>query len=334
MTDVTSKIMDLETASVWARALKASGRRLAVTNGVFDLLHRGHVEYLQAARACADALLVAINSDSSVRELKGTLRPIVSQDDRAYLLASLECVDAVCIFEGVRATAVFEAIAPDVYVKGGDYTEEKLDRGEHAVLTAAGARFQFIPFVAGHSTTSLISRIAGAWGMSYILSRRSVRKFQARAVDDSLIKEILRAAMAAPSACCSDPWHFIVLRDASLRAAVASKLPHGHFLADAPTGLVIAGDLGRAVSGELSYMLQDCSAAIENLLLASSMSGLGACWLGVHPRQERVEAVTALLGLPDGIIPVAAVALGWPAEQPKPRTRYREEAVHTDGWLR
>jgi len=155
------KIMTIDEAAAWAKAWRASGKTLAVTNGVFDLLHRGHVEYLNRAAGQADALLIAMNSDSSVKQLKGPERPIVCQYDRAYLLAALECVAAVVTFDGIRATEVFRAIAPDVYVKGGDYTEDKLDPGEHAVLKAAGARFVFMPFIEGHSTTSVIKQIRG-----------------------------------------------------------------------------------------------------------------------------------------------------------------------------
>ena len=95
---------------------------------------------------------------------------------------------------------------------------------------------------------------------------------------------------------------------------------------------MVCGDLQRAHDQQLSYLLQDCSAAIENLLLAATRLGLGACWLGVHPRQERVEHIRSLLNIPDRIIPVAAIALGWPAESQEPRTRYRDHAVHYETW--
>jgi nitroreductase len=103
-------------------------------------------------------------------------------------------------------------------------------------------------------------------------------------------------------------------------------------LADAPVGIVICGDIQRAHDGQLSYLLQDCSAAIENLLLAASTLGLGACWLGVHPRDERVAHIRSLLHVPEGIIPISAIAIGWPAETPRPRTRFRDSAVHYETW--
>ena len=162
MRPAASKIMSLSEAHTWRCGLRARGLRLAVTNGCFDLLHRGHAEYLSRARDCADALLVAVNSDASVRALKGPERPVVSETDRAYLLASLEAVDAVVIFNDTRPLEVFPAVVPDVYVKGGDYTEERLDRDEHAILKGLGCEFRFVPFVQGFSTTSTINRLRQA----------------------------------------------------------------------------------------------------------------------------------------------------------------------------
>lgn len=156
-----SKIMTLGEAAAWRNELRRRGLRLAVTNGCFDLLHRGHAEYLARARGCADALLVAVNSDASVKAIKGPNRPVVGQADRAFLLASLEVVDAVVIFSGAKPLDVFPRVVPDVYVKGGDYTEETIDREEHAVLKGLGCEFRFIPFVPGFSTTSTISRVRG-----------------------------------------------------------------------------------------------------------------------------------------------------------------------------
>ena len=154
-----SKIRTIEEAAAWVKELQEQGRKVAVTNGVFDLLHRGHVEYLSKARQEADYLLVAINTDESVKRLKGPERPIVCLDDRAFILASLECVDCVVSFNDTKALEVFRAIKPDVYVKGGDYTEETLDQDEYAILKLGNPRFCFIPFVTGHSTTSVINGI-------------------------------------------------------------------------------------------------------------------------------------------------------------------------------
>ena len=165
-----------------------------------------------------------------------------------------------------------------------------------------------------------------------IFARRSVRRYTDEDISDAEIRALLEAAMAAPSACCTDPWEFIVVRDAETRAAIADALPNGKMLARAPAGIVVCGNLERAHGGELSYLLQDCSAAIENLLLAASMLGLGACWLGVHPRPDRIAKIRDLFSLPETILPVSAIALGSPAETPPPRTRFRDEAVHWERW--
>jgi len=154
-----SKIMALEDAVAWRDGLAREGRRLAVTNGCFDLLHRGHAEYLAVARQQADALLVLLNADRSVQSLKGKLRPIVAEADRAMLLAALEAVDAVVLFATPRCTGQLSGLRPDVYVKGGDYSLATIDREEREALQAIGARFAFIPFLPGFSTTDLIERI-------------------------------------------------------------------------------------------------------------------------------------------------------------------------------
>ncbi|HEY5891870.1 MAG TPA: adenylyltransferase/cytidyltransferase family protein [Chthoniobacterales bacterium] len=133
--------------------------RLVFTNGCFDLLHAGHVRYLQGARALGDALVVGLNGDRSVRELKGPSRPIHSEHDRAEVLAALACVDAVVIFPEVRATALIGAIRPDIYAKGGDYTEESLNAEERAALKAAGTAIRFLPLVPGRSTTETVAKM-------------------------------------------------------------------------------------------------------------------------------------------------------------------------------
>jgi D-beta-D-heptose 7-phosphate kinase/D-beta-D-heptose 1-phosphate adenosyltransferase len=142
-------------------ALQRFGRprtdRVVFTNGVFDILHRGHVEYLFAARACGDRLLVAVNSDASVRRLKGEGRPVVSEDDRAYTLAALACVDAVTIFDEDTPAELIAAIIPDVLVKGADYAPDQVVGRD--IVEANGGRLVLIPFVTGRSTTRLIERI-------------------------------------------------------------------------------------------------------------------------------------------------------------------------------
>jgi len=154
-----TKIVDADRAAAISRELRESGRRLVFTNGCFDLLHVGHIRYLEAARALGDALLVAINGDESVRALKGEGRPLNREADRAELVAALECVDHVVIFPEVRATALLEKVQPTIYVKGGDYTAATLDSEERAALERAGANIQILPFESGYSTSAMIEKL-------------------------------------------------------------------------------------------------------------------------------------------------------------------------------
>ncbi len=159
MRNPLDKIMTYAQAQAWRLELHREGKSLVVTNGCFDLLHRGHVDYLNRARQAGDALLVGINSDASLRRLKGPQRPLVSEDDRAYLLASLECTDAIVIFPDLKPIDLFQAVPPDIYVKGGDYNEETTDRDEYVILKQLGCAFVFEPFIKGYSTSQLIAKI-------------------------------------------------------------------------------------------------------------------------------------------------------------------------------
>src|SRR6478672_311305 len=153
------KILSTEQAATTATEMRATGRKLVFTNGCFDLLHLGHVRYLQAARALGDALMVAINGDDSVRALKGESRPLNCAADRAELVAALECVDHVVIFPEVRATTLLEQVQPAIYVKGGDYTAATLDQEERGALERAGTEIRILPFEAGFSTSGLIKKM-------------------------------------------------------------------------------------------------------------------------------------------------------------------------------
>jgi len=143
--------------------ISGSGRKIVFTNGCFDLLHVGHVRYLQAARALGEALLVAVNGDASVRALKGPARPINNEMDRAEVLAALECVDFVTIFHSERVTALVRAIQPPIYVKGGDYSMESLNAEELSALREISAAIHILPLVPGKSTTATIGKM-GAGG--------------------------------------------------------------------------------------------------------------------------------------------------------------------------
>jgi len=168
--------------------------------------------------------------------------------------------------------------------------------------------------------------------LDFIFTRRSIRRYEAKEVPEEILTDLLEAGMAAPSAVARDPWHFIVLRRRENLDRLAGILPHGKMLRQATAALVVCGDINRAHDQKESYLLQDLSAAVENILLAANASGLGSCWLGVHPRQERMEGIKKMFGLPEGIIPMCAIALGWPAERPEARTRFREECVHREQW--
>lgn len=137
--------------------LRATGQKLVFTNGVFDLLHVGHVRYLRLARTLGDALCVAINSDASVRQLKGTGRPLMNEADRAEILASLAVVDYVTIFDDVSPRSLIAEVLPDILVKGGDYTLDQIHGREE--VEAAGGHVVSLPFVEGISTSNVIDRI-------------------------------------------------------------------------------------------------------------------------------------------------------------------------------
>ncbi len=142
------------------QSLRAAGKTLVFTNGVFDLLHVGHVRYLAAARTLGDALVVAINSDRTVRELKGEGRPVINENERAEILAALRQVDYVTIFDDVSPRSLIAKLLPDVLVKGGDYGLDKIHGREE--VEAAGGRVVSLPFVAGASTSTMIERMKSA----------------------------------------------------------------------------------------------------------------------------------------------------------------------------
>ena len=153
-----SKILTKDSLIEWREKLRASGKKLVFTNGCFDILHKGHVEYLFKARNQGDALIVAMNSDESVRAIKGPTRPINPEDARAIVLASLYFVDGIYLFSSPRCCDVIKEIEPDIYVKGADYTLDTLDREEKAVLLDLNVDIRFIEFTPGFSTTAIIAK--------------------------------------------------------------------------------------------------------------------------------------------------------------------------------
>ena len=159
------RLMTLKRAVAIRRDLARRGGLFVLTNGVFDLLHPGHASYLEKARGLGGRggmLFVALNSDRSVRALKGPARPILDERSRAYNLAQLRPVDGVVIFRGKRLAREIRALKPDIYCKAGDYTLATLDRSERSALLKARSRIVFLPFLRGFSTTGLVRRIAAA----------------------------------------------------------------------------------------------------------------------------------------------------------------------------
>lgn len=144
-------------AATWADEARASGKRVVITNGVFDLLHPGHVRYLKAARAEGDALLVAINSDRSVSAIKGPTRPLTPEAERAEILDALACVDAVVVFDEETPAEIIAAVKPNVLVKGADWAPDKIVG--RATVEASGGKVVLMPVEQGWSTTSIVAKV-------------------------------------------------------------------------------------------------------------------------------------------------------------------------------
>jgi D-glycero-beta-D-manno-heptose 1-phosphate adenylyltransferase len=156
---LAKKILPAPGLARWRDELRRAGKKLVVTNGCFDLLHLGHVTYLEQARQQGDALLVGVTNDAGVRALKGAGRPLNTAADRAAVLAALQSVDAVHIFPELDARAFLVSVQPDVYVKGGDYTLETINQDERRLLEAAGVKIVLLPVVPGKSTSALLEKI-------------------------------------------------------------------------------------------------------------------------------------------------------------------------------
>jgi len=168
--------------------------------------------------------------------------------------------------------------------------------------------------------------------LGLIFGRRSVRVYTPGEVSEETVTSLLEAAMAAPSAMTKDPWRFVVVRKPETLAKLASILPGGKMLSAAPLAVVVCGDQETAFEQNPGYMIQDCSAAIQNLLLAAHGLGLGACWVGVYPSDNGIRQVKELLSIPGAVIPIAAIAIGLPGEQLESRTRFNRDYVHFGKW--
>ena len=163
-----------------------------------------------------------------------------------------------------------------------------------------------------------------------VLARRSIRAYTDEPVSEAQVERLLRAAMAAPSAGNQQPWGFVVVTDRATLSAIPSVHPYARMLPQAPLAIVVCG-LGGGRRWP-QFWDQDCSAAVENILIEAVLLGLGAVWLGVHPLEERVQGVRRLLDIPDDVVPFAVVAVGHPAETKEPADRYEPERVHRERW--
>ena len=166
-----------------------------------------------------------------------------------------------------------------------------------------------------------------------IMTRTSIRAFLDKPVSDETVEQLLKAAMAAPSAKNSQPWAFVVIRDRALLEKLGNSLPNAKMTATAPVAVVICGVLDKALPGEAhDYWIQDCAAATENFLLAVHALGLGAVWTGVHPISERIAILKETLRLPEGVEHFCLIPFGWPACPAAVKDKWDPAAVHTDVW--
>lgn len=163
-----------------------------------------------------------------------------------------------------------------------------------------------------------------------IFNRRSIRKYTGQPVSDETIETLLRAGMAAPSAGNEQPWHFIVIRDRTTLEAITRFHPYAQMLHGADCAIVVCGDT--ALERYKGFWVQDCSAASENMLLMVQDLGLGSVWVGVYPMADRVEPLKQLLGLPESVIPLGILPIGYPAEKKSPANRFNPERIHRDSW--
>ncbi len=163
-----------------------------------------------------------------------------------------------------------------------------------------------------------------------ILTRRSIRRYRNEALPDLVIYELLRTAMAAPSAGNEQPWHFVVINDRHTLDQITQIHPYAQMLKEAPVAILVCGDT--AIEKHKGFWVQDCSAATENILISACAKELGAVWLGVYPREERVNGLKKLLNIPGNVVPFALVALGYPAEEKHREDRYNIDRIHLEKW--
>ena len=166
--------------------------------------------------------------------------------------------------------------------------------------------------------------------MDTILTRRSIRKYKKQSIPNEIIEELLDAAVSAPSAGNQQPWHFVIVDDRKILDKIPEVCPNAKMLKDAEKAILVCGDL--SLEKHKGYWSIDCSAATENILLAAHAKGLGSCWLGVYPREERVIGLRKLLNTPEYVIPFSLISLGYPAEQKAKEERYDNSRIHHNKW--
>jgi nitroreductase len=166
--------------------------------------------------------------------------------------------------------------------------------------------------------------------LTAIHTRRSIREYEDKDISEELVLELLKAAMASPSARNQQPWEFVVITDPDLRKEIPAVCPFAQMIVDAPLAILVCGNL--KIETAQGYWVIDCAAATQNLLLAAHALGLGAVWTGVYPREERMDGLTALLDLPEYILPHSLVVLGFPAQELHQQERFNPERIHFNGW--
>jgi nitroreductase len=165
--------------------------------------------------------------------------------------------------------------------------------------------------------------------MEAILTRRSIRKYTGEPVSREILDQLMNAAMSAPTA-ANEPWHFVVILDRNVLESFTKFHMHAHMLKTAAAGILVCGD--PTIETLKGRCIMDCSAATENMLIAANALGLGAVWVGIYPVEERIQGVRNLLGIPDHVIPLSCVSIGWPGEKKSPPNRFRPDRVHEGYW--
>jgi nitroreductase len=166
--------------------------------------------------------------------------------------------------------------------------------------------------------------------MNAIYKRRSIRKYTSKEVPDEKLLEFVKAGMNAPSAGNQQPWRFVIVTERSLLDKIPGVHPYAEMLKEAPAAILVCGDLG--LESHKGYWVQDCSACTENILLEIADQGFGGVWLGVYPREDRVEGLRKLFNIPENIVPLSLIAVGYPAEQKPPRNEFDKSRIRYNSW--